>query len=204
MKTAANIDAGWVDFDAAAAHQRPRSDARSIVINDADAAGMAELAYGEARGRAGHGHPADGRARASGARSSATAGSCPTRSSGTSSMRTEGRRDARQRRRAGPTRPRLEALGTRVQPYLAQLELYFWPDLIILGGGVSKESARYGRYLVTRAPIVNAHVPEHVRASSARPTRRGCATSRDSRRRGRRPVPVPAWVRQTDARGRRV
>ena len=40
--------------------------------------------------------------------------------------------------------------------YLAQLELYFWPDLIILGGGVSKETARYERYLVSRAPIVNA------------------------------------------------
>jgi polyphosphate glucokinase len=40
--------------------------------------------------------------------------------------------------------------------YLAQLELYFWPDLIILGGGVSKETAKYQRYLVSRAPIVKA------------------------------------------------
>ncbi|MFI5293191.1 MAG: ROK family protein, partial [Candidatus Limnocylindrales bacterium] len=52
MKTAANLDAGWVDFDAAAGISTALG--RQVhVINDADAAGMAELAYGEARGRAG-------------------------------------------------------------------------------------------------------------------------------------------------------
>ena len=40
--------------------------------------------------------------------------------------------------------------------YLALVEAYFWPDLLILGGGVSKEMARYERYLRARAPIVPA------------------------------------------------
>ena len=40
--------------------------------------------------------------------------------------------------------------------YLALLERWFWPDLIILGGGVSKEYARYSRWLTARAPIVTA------------------------------------------------
>ena len=40
--------------------------------------------------------------------------------------------------------------------YLERLELYFWPDLIILGGGVSKELGRFGPMLKSRAPIVAA------------------------------------------------
>src|SRR3972149_5780333 len=40
--------------------------------------------------------------------------------------------------------------------YLALLESYFWPDLIILGGGISKAFDRYGPHLVSRAPIVTA------------------------------------------------
>ncbi len=33
------------------------------------------------------------------------------------------------------------------------MEAYLWPDLIILGGGVSKELPRYKDWLVTRAPV---------------------------------------------------
>jgi polyphosphate glucokinase len=40
--------------------------------------------------------------------------------------------------------------------YLAMLEAWFWPDLIILGGGVSKEYAKYSKWLKSRAPIVTA------------------------------------------------
>ena len=40
--------------------------------------------------------------------------------------------------------------------YLAMLEFYFWPDLIILGGGVSKDSKKYWRYLESQAPVVQA------------------------------------------------
>ncbi len=41
--------------------------------------------------------------------------------------------------------------------YLALLEAWFWPDLILLGGGVSKEYARYSKWLKSRAPIQTAH-----------------------------------------------
>ena len=36
------------------------------------------------------------------------------------------------------------------------MELYLWPDLIILGGGVSKVIAKYEKWLKSRAPIVPA------------------------------------------------
>jgi polyphosphate glucokinase len=40
--------------------------------------------------------------------------------------------------------------------YLAMLDRFFWPDTIILGGGLSKESKKYEKYLVSRAELVNA------------------------------------------------
>jgi polyphosphate glucokinase len=40
--------------------------------------------------------------------------------------------------------------------YLAMLEFFFWPDRIILGGGVSKESKSYWPYLSTEAELVKA------------------------------------------------
>jgi polyphosphate glucokinase len=51
-KTAANIDAGWIDFDARAAIEaaikRP-----TLVLNDADAAGLAEMRFGAGLGEKG-------------------------------------------------------------------------------------------------------------------------------------------------------
>jgi polyphosphate glucokinase len=40
--------------------------------------------------------------------------------------------------------------------YLAMLELFFWPDRIVLGGGVSKESPKYWEFLSTQAELVKA------------------------------------------------
>ncbi|HUP83235.1 MAG TPA: ROK family protein [Candidatus Limnocylindria bacterium] len=68
--------------------------------------------------------------------------------------------------------------------FLERLELYFWPDLIILGGGVSKEKRKFERWLKSRAPILPAHflntsgivgaamyASDRVRAESARPVK---------------------------------
>jgi polyphosphate glucokinase len=41
--------------------------------------------------------------------------------------------------------------------YLARVELYFWPDLLIFSGGVSKSLEKYAPHLETRAPVVAAH-----------------------------------------------
>ena len=50
--TAANIDKGWIGFDAQAALRK--SIGRSVtVLNDADAAGLAEMRFGAGRGQSG-------------------------------------------------------------------------------------------------------------------------------------------------------
>jgi polyphosphate glucokinase len=52
VKTAANIDKSWVGTDAVALF-RERLDRDVIVVNDADAAGLAEARYGAAKGQSG-------------------------------------------------------------------------------------------------------------------------------------------------------
>ena len=44
----------------------------------------------------------------------------------------------------------------RLDKYLAQMEKLFWPDLFIIGGGISKESERYIPLLRLEAPVVPA------------------------------------------------
>ena len=49
VRTAANIDKGWIDFDAEAMlEDKLRHDV--VLVNDADAAGVAEVHYGAAKG----------------------------------------------------------------------------------------------------------------------------------------------------------
>lgn len=47
--------------------------------------------------------------------------------------------------------------GGRLNRYLMLMEQRFWPDWIVLGGGVSKELEHFARYLTTHAPIMAAH-----------------------------------------------
>jgi polyphosphate glucokinase len=58
---------------------------------------------------------------------------------------------ARERRRL-----RWKAWAQEFNEFLTRLELYVSPDLIILGGGVSKVFQKYREWLNPRAPIVPA------------------------------------------------
>jgi polyphosphate glucokinase len=44
----------------------------------------------------------------------------------------------------------------RLNRYMAAMEKLFWPDLFIIGGGISKESEKYIPLLKTQTPIVPA------------------------------------------------
>jgi polyphosphate glucokinase len=154
MKTAANVDAGWIEYDATR-HISERLGRPVLVINDADAAGMAELAYGEARDQPGtvilltvgtgigSALISDGRL-------------VPNTELGHLIMRTKISESlvsgaARVRRGLG-----WKTWGREFNQYLAMIEFFFWPDRIIIGGGLSKESQRYWPYLKTQAELVKA------------------------------------------------
>jgi len=156
LTTAANIDPDWVN----APVQQMLADrlGRPVVIgNDADVAGMAELLFGAARGEMGtvlmltlgtgigSALFVDGRL-------------VPNTELG--HLQFHGKdaekllsATARERRKLS-----WKIWAKDFNEYLAQIELYFGPDLIIVGGGGSKVYAKYMGYLTTRAPIVTARL----------------------------------------------
>jgi len=154
LLTAANIDKSWIDAPAEAM-LTARLGRPVRLVNDADAAGLAEATFGAAKGVPGtvllltigtgigsalfiDGHLLD----------STEFGHVTYRGRDAETLVSGA---ARERRRIG-----WKKWGREFSEYMALLERWFWPDLIILGGGVSKEYAKYSRFLTSRAPIVTA------------------------------------------------
>ena len=46
----------------------------------------------------------------------------------------------------------------RLNKYLQVMENLFWPDLFIIGGGISKESEKYLPMLTIETPVVTAQL----------------------------------------------
>lgn len=46
--------------------------------------------------------------------------------------------------------------GERFNHYLTTMENLLWPDLIVLGGGISKKLEKFSHLITTKAPIVAA------------------------------------------------
>jgi polyphosphate glucokinase len=154
MRTAANLDKGWVDYDATT-ELSARLGRDVHVINDADAAGMAELAYGEARDMPGTTvlltlGTGIGSALISEGRL------VPNTEFGHLLMRDQ----AAEKLVSGSARERRglkwKEWAHEFNEYLAMLEFFVWPDRLILGGGVSKRSDKYWKYLKTNADVVKA------------------------------------------------
>lgn len=155
VRTAANIDKSWID----AAGEEIFSEAlgrRCLLVNDADAAGVAEQRYGAARG-------------AQGLVILTTLGTgigiallhngvlIPNCELG--HLEVNGH-DAETR--AASSAKEREGLGyktwatERLQPFYATLENLLWPDLFVVGGGISRKADRFLPLLRLRTPIVPA------------------------------------------------
>lgn len=52
--------------------------------------------------------------------------------------------------------------GNRFNEYLQRLESLFWPDLFILGGGISKDFKKYKKYFKTNTKVVQAKSKNHA------------------------------------------
>ncbi len=55
-----------------------------------------------------------------------------------------------------------ETWGLRVNEYLRGIEDLFWPDLIIVGGGVSKKFTEFSPYLNLQTPVIPAQNRNHA------------------------------------------
>ncbi len=154
LVTAANIDKAWIDFPAEESLET-RLGRPVRLINDADAAGLAEVAFGAAKGVLGTvllltiGTGIGSALLVDGKLLDSTEFGHVTYRGKEAETLVSGA--ARERRAVGWRR-----WAGEFSEYLALLEAWFWPDLIILGGGVSKEYSKYSRWLKSRAPLVTA------------------------------------------------
>ena len=154
VKTAANIDKGWIDCEIEKLlEDRLQHDV--VVVNDADAAGVAELHYGAAKGQ--HGLVVlttlgtgigtalihDGVLIPNSELGHLEIGGVDAETVTASSVKT--REDLS-----------YEDWAPRLQRYYSYLEDLIWPDLIVVGGGVSKKSEKFLPLLHLRTPIVPA------------------------------------------------
>lgn len=154
--SAANIDESWVDCPA----EKLFSDALGrevIVVNDADAAGVAEVGFGAAKG-----HPGlvIVTTLGTGIGSAIIHRGILVPNSELGHIEIDGQ-DA-EKRAAASVRER-EGLKwseyvPRLQRYYETIEFLFSPDLLVVGGGVSKKADKFLPQLELRTPIVPAQL----------------------------------------------
>jgi polyphosphate glucokinase len=155
-RTAANIDHSWIDTDVNQLFS-VITGLPVTVVNDADAAGLAEMKFG-----AGKGHK--------GTVLLCTIGTgigtvlftngnlVPNLEMGHIEMKGS---DAEllisdvTRKKEGLS---WEEWAGRFNEYLQAMEKLLWPDLIILGGGASKKGEKFLKYMDVRAPVVAARL----------------------------------------------
>jgi polyphosphate glucokinase len=150
-RTAANVDSGWIGTDVDAVLTEATGD-EVTVLNDADAAGLAEVRFGAARDvpgvvmvftfgtGIGSALFIDGKL-------------VPNTELGHLELDGHDAED-----KAAASAKDSEGLSykhwaRRVQKYLAHIERLFTPDLIVVGGGISKESAKWVPLLELQAPV---------------------------------------------------
>jgi polyphosphate glucokinase len=155
-RTAANVDPSWIgtDVDGLFTERLKRP---VHVVNDADAAGVAEARYGAARGTHGTVLVAT---LGTGIGSALLIDGHLVPNTELGHLEIDGH-DA-EARAADSVRDRedlsWDKWAARLQRYFGVIEDLFWPDLIVIGGGVSKKSDRFLPLLHLRAPIVPAQL----------------------------------------------
>jgi polyphosphate glucokinase len=155
-RTAANVDQAWIGTNAQDLFQE-QVDRQFVVVNDADAAGIAEMQFGVGKD---------------------VLGTVMMITLGTgigSALFTDGvlvpntefghldiRGKAAEARASEKVREEhdlsWDKWAKRVNEVLAHLEALLCPDLFIIGGGVSKKSERFLPHLDTRADVVPAQL----------------------------------------------
>ncbi|XHM63141.1 polyphosphate--glucose phosphotransferase [Streptomyces nigra] len=162
IRTAANVDKGWIDTDARALFGERLGGLPVTVVNDADAAGVAEMHFGAGRGRK---------------------GTVVLLTFGTgigSALFIDGRlvpntelghlelngHDAEKRASSKAKEDEdltWEHWARRVQKYLAHVEMLFSPELFIIGGGVSRKAHKFLPHIEgIRAEIVPAQLQNNA------------------------------------------
>ncbi len=150
----ANLDKAWIGVRAHEVYSAACG-CPVTVVNDADAAGLAEMTYGGGRGR-------------KGVVVLATLGTgigtavfvdgvlVPNTEFGQMELRGKPAEQFASARVRKVKDLSWKAWGKRVNEYFGALENVLWPDLFIIGGGVSRKAARFLPAITTRATVMPA------------------------------------------------
>ena len=154
--TAANVHKSWVGIDGRDLLEQHTGCAVTL-LNDADAAGMAEMRFGAGRGQTGlvmmitlgtgigtamfmNGHLV------------------PNSELGHLIIRGKDAEERASDRARSSRSWRWKKWAKRLDEYLRYVEALLHPDLFILGGGVSKKHDRFLPHIETRTPVVPAEL----------------------------------------------
>lgn len=142
IRTAANVDKGWIDVDARALLGGRLGGLPVTVVNDADAAGVAEVQFGAGRDRQG---TVIMLTFGTGIGSAVFSDGVLVPNTELGHLELHGH-DAESR---ASTKAKddheltWEHWAQRVTKYLAHVEMLFSPELFIIGGGVSRKSQKF-------------------------------------------------------------
>ncbi|WP_267243195.1 polyphosphate--glucose phosphotransferase [Streptomyces sp. PR69] len=161
-RTAANVDKSWLDVDAAKLLSDRLGGLPVTVLNDADAAGIAEMTFGAGRGREG---TVLMLTLGTGIGSALFVGGRLVPNTELGHLELHGH-EAEQR---ASTKAKedgdlsWEHWARRVRKYLAHLEMLFSPELFIIGGGVSRKAEKFLPLIKDiRAEIVPAELQNNA------------------------------------------
>lgn len=159
MLSAANVDDSWIGTNGQALFEEVTGCSFTI-LNDGDAAGVAEMAFGAGVSEAGE--------QEQGVVIMLTFGTgigsaifidghlLPNTEFGHLPIRGKDAEHRAASRIRDEENLSWKKWGGRVNEYLERMEFFFSPDLFIIGGGVSKKHEKFFPYLETRARIVPA------------------------------------------------
>lgn len=154
LLTAANIDPAWVDYPIA--EKLSKALKRPVhIVNDADAAGIAEMRFGIGARKPG---VVIFLTLGTGVGSGVFVDGTLVPNTEFGQMEIRGRPAERRSASAARVRRGLswKAWASDLDEHLQRIEDLMWPTLFILGGGVSKNADRFIPRLTTRTPVVPA------------------------------------------------
>jgi polyphosphate glucokinase len=154
LATAANIDPAWIDYPVA--EKLSKSLKRRVeIVNDADAAGIAEMRFGIGAGKAG---TVIFLTLGTGVGSGVFVDGILVPNTEFGQMEIGGKPAERRSSSAARVRRGLswKAWAQDLDEHLQHIENLMWPNLFILGGGVSKNGDKFIPRLTCRTPVVAA------------------------------------------------
>jgi polyphosphate glucokinase len=157
VQTAANVDKGWIGTDGAEVISTALGGQKVTLLNDADAAGLAEQHYGAGRNQSGvvvlltFG---------TGIGSAVIHKGLLLPNTEFGHLEVEGREA--EHRAASSVKERkewsYERWSQEVTKVLVTIENAIWPDLFIAGGGISRKADKWIPLLKNRTPVVAAEL----------------------------------------------